>query len=98
VTARTTAPLTAVLDAFAADATSVDDLARRTGLARTVVEAAVHHLVRLGYLQSEAISAGCPTSGCGACPAGRDDRPGCGAFTGPGGSAGLVALSLTRRA
>lgn len=91
-------PLTAVLDAFAGGATSLDDVATRTGLARTVVEAGVEQLVQLGYLRAESISAGCPTGGCGSCPSGSGDSPGCGAFTPrtESGNRTLVALTLTR--
>lgn len=92
-------PLSAILEAFASDATSLDDIAASTGLARTVVEAGVEQLVRLGYLAEESISAGCPTTGCGSCPSGHGDSPGCGAFRSPStpGTPTLVALTLTRR-
>lgn len=99
MTTATASPLTAILDAFGAGATSLDDIALRTGLARTVVEAGVEQLVQLGYLRAESISAGCPSGGCGSCPSGHGDSPGCGAFTRRTEPAGrtLVALTLTRR-
>lgn len=92
-------PLSAVLSAFAAGARSIDEVARRTGLSRQVVDAAVEHLVRTGAIEARELAIGCPDSGCGSCASGRaDGSPGCGA---PGPSTTrsgpvLVTLSLRR--
>ncbi len=92
-------PVSAVLAAFESGSGSLDDVTRRTGLGRDVVDAAVAHLVRVGRLDAKELAVGCPPSGCGACASGRDDgSAGCGA-EGPGaGRRGpvLVALSVRR--
>jgi hypothetical protein len=91
-------PLRAVLDAFAAGATSLTDVARRTGLDRDVVDAAVDHLVRMGRLSAGTLSTGCPDGGCGSCASGEDGEAACGS-TGPSAARQgpvLVTLSLTR--
>lgn len=92
-------PLRAVLTAFEGDVHSLDDIARRTGLSRDVVSAAVDHLVRAGRIEARTLAVGCPDGGCGSCASGTSaGEPGCGApepgrsRTGPV----LVALSLRR--
>lgn len=93
-------PLTAILDAMAAGAGSLDDLSRRTGLERDTVEAGLDQLVRLGRVDAKELAMGCPDGGCGSCASGHDDgTSGCGS-TGPSRRrAGpvLVALTLRRR-
>ncbi len=96
-------PLRRVLSAFEAGAVGVEDLARRTGLSRDVVEGAVEHLVRLGRIEARALSLGCPSGGCGTCASGRPDgSAGCGscrpARTAGRGGPVLVALRLRRPA
>lgn len=61
-------PLTLVLDAVAAGGVTLADIEARTGLPRDVVRTGVDHLVRLGRLEAEEFSVGCPSGGCGSCP------------------------------
>jgi hypothetical protein len=91
-------PLRDVLGAVEAGAPTLDDVARRTGMAPDAVRAAVDHLVRMGRLGADRLTVGCADGGCGACPSGVDGAPGCGA-PGPSSSGGpvLVALTLRRR-
>lgn len=65
------APLTAVLGAMRAGADTLDDVGRRTHLAPDTVRAAVEHLRRIGVVEAEEIVGGCPSGGCGVCPAAR---------------------------
>ena len=90
-----TSPLRAVLAELDAGAPTLDEVARRTGLPRDVVGAAVDHLVRLGRVTSSALSTACPDDGCGTCPAGSA----CDAHGAPapaGRRPVLVALSVRR--
>lgn len=90
-------PLTTVADAIAAGAQSRRDLADRTGLDPSVVDAAIDHLIRLGRISTEQLGSGCPDTGCGSCASGKSDgTAGCGA-TGPANARGPVLLQLTRR-
>lgn len=93
-------PLRSVLDAFGAGATTLQDVAARTGLDPAVVRAAVEHLVRAGYLEARELTVGCPAGGCGSCASGHGDGPGCGAAAPSSLRPGpvLVALSPTPRA
>lgn len=84
-------PLTRVLAAFADGAGTLRDVAAVTGLAPDVVAASVDHLVRLGRLRAEEVSAGCPTGGCGTCPVA---AAGCASASGRRGA--LTALTLAR--
>jgi bacterioferritin-associated ferredoxin len=100
VSATTTGgPLRQVLAAFAAGVHSVDELTRRTGLSRDVVDASIDHLVRTGRIEAKELTIGCPDGGCGNCASGTSEgTAGCGA---PGPSAArsgpvLVTLSLRR--
>jgi len=92
-------PLTRVLDAFGAGAASLAEVEAATGLSADVVSASVDHLVRLGRVDAELLSMGCPTGGCGTCASGTTEgAAGCGA---PGPSLrrrgpALVALTLRR--
>lgn len=92
-------PLRAVLSAFEDGATTLADVSTRTGLPRDVVDAGVEHLVRLGRLSSERITAGCPDGACGSCASGSDGAPGCGASAPSTSRSGpvLVAVTLRRR-
>ena len=86
-------PLRAVLAELDAGAPTLDEVARRTGLRRDVVAAAVDHLVRLGRVTSSTLTSACPDTGCGVCPAG----DGCGARGTPAPSGRrptLIALSI----
>jgi hypothetical protein len=91
----TSTPLRAVLDELTAGAPTLDEVARRTGLGRDVVEAAVDHLVRLGRVSSSTLSTGCADVGCGGCGA-SSSCPSVG-MPAPGGRRPvLVALSVRR--
>ena len=88
-------PLRAVLAELDAGAPTLDEVARRTGLDRDVVAAAVEQLVRLRRVTASALSTSCPDGGCGPCPAGS----GCDARGAPAPSGRrpvLVALSVRR--
>jgi hypothetical protein len=92
-------PLRAVLAEIVAGAPTLDHVARRTGLGRDVVSAAVEHLVRLGRVDAEALSGHCPRDGCGGC-GGCGVPSCCGAVGMPvvaGGRPVLVALRVSRR-
>jgi hypothetical protein len=69
VTAASASPLRAVLAELSAGAHTLDDVARRTGLDRDLVHAAVEHLVRLRRVDASTLATTCPDSGCGTCPA-----------------------------
>jgi hypothetical protein len=97
----TASPLRAVLDALQDGAHSRAELAHRTGLRSDTVDAALEHLVRMGRLDVGELSTGCPSGGCGSCPSGVDDAPGCGAAapsaTPSAAAGGPVLLQLTLR-
>ncbi len=59
--------LTGVLDAFHDGVRSPEDVARRTGIRRDLVEAAIDHLVETGKLVAEPLASGCPPDVCGGC-------------------------------
>jgi hypothetical protein len=56
-----------VLAELTAGAHTLDDVARRTGLDRDLVHAAVDQLVRLGRVDASTLATACPDSGCGSC-------------------------------
>jgi len=95
-------PLTAVLTAFGSGASSLAEVAHRTGLDRDVVDASVEHLIRIGMIQASTLSSGCPDGGCGSCASGAGDAeapvPGCGSAGSTAERRGpvLVALTLAR--
>ena len=90
-------PLTLVAQAIGDGVGTRADIARTTGLTPDVVDAAIAHLERTGFLVAEQLSAGCPDGGCGTCPSGKaDGSAGCGA-SGIGTARGPVLLKLTRR-
>lgn len=74
----TLSPTRSVLAHIEQGATSIGEIAGRTGLDRGVVDMAVQRLVTRGYLTAEPLAGGCPDGGCMTCPAGDGDRPGCG--------------------
>jgi hypothetical protein len=87
-------PLRAVLAELTAGAPSLDEVARRTGLDRDVVRAAVDQLVRLGRVRADTLSTSCPDTGCGGCAASS-----CGSRGAPAPSGRrpvLVSLSVRR--
>lgn len=86
-------PLTQVLNALTAGVWSLAEVSRRTGLPADVVQASVDHLVRMGKLQADELTAGCPTGGCSSCPSSTADGGRCG--TGALGR-GPVLLTLGR--
>lgn len=91
-----TSPLRSVLDAFSADATSLADVQRVTGLRADVVESAVEQLVRLGRLDRERVGAGCTTGGCGGCGSSPDEGGSCGSARPAAAGPVLVSLSVRR--
>ena len=98
-TQRQVRPLTAVLQAFAEGASSLDEISLRTALARDVVQASVEHLTRMGRIEAKELSMGCPSGGCGGCASGHaDGSSGCGADGPSVDRRGpvLVQLSLRR--
>ena len=93
------APATDVLRAFEQGAGSLHEAATMTGHSLDLVSAVVDELVRLGRLDAQVISSGCPSSGCGTCASGVDGSPGCGAEQASTQRRGpvLIALSVRRR-
>lgn len=85
-------PMRAVLAEFRAGATSLSDVAHRTGLDRDLVGAVVDRLVTLGYLHREELHSGCPPQGCGGCAQADVAANPC--ATGPRHSPGPVLLTL----
>lgn len=86
-------PLTRVHEALTGGARSRGEIAQRTGLDATVVDACFDHLLRMGRLTTETLSSGCPSGGCGSCPSAQD-ATGCGR---PEASRGPVLITLARR-
>lgn len=80
-------PLSAVMAEIRGGALGRDDIVRRTGLARTTVDAVLERLEAMGQLTREELNSACPTGGCGACPS----NGACSIQQGP------VALVLGRR-
>lgn len=94
---RTPGPLRRVVAALEAGADTRGRLELATGLDRDVVDSALDHLERLGWVRSEPLASGCPGSGCGPCPSARPDGPaGCGALT-RSGTRGPVVVTLVGR-
>lgn len=92
---ETPSPTRQVLAQLERGATSLHDVAQRTGLDSGVVDLAVERLVAAGYLTAQRLAAGCPDGGCSACPSGLSGRPGCGTTNGAT-QTGPVLLSLGR--
>ena len=94
----TVRPLVAVLDAFGRGASSIDEIAVRTGMPRDVVVASVDHLRRMGRIEAREMVAGCPGGGCGSCAfAHGDGTPGCGASASSPERRGPVLVQLSLR-
>ena len=91
-----TGPLSAVLAAFEAGATSLPEVQERTGLSADLVRAGVDHLVRIGRLQAQELAQGCPSGGCGTCASATlAGEPGCGAGAPGPRRTGPVPVALT---
>ncbi|WP_420174733.1 FeoC-like transcriptional regulator [Luteococcus sp. OSA5] len=92
-------PLSAVLQAFEQGASTLEEIAQRTGLGRDVVQTSVDHLRRMGRIEARELAMGCPSGGCGSCASGTaDGDAGCGS-SGPSTQRRgpvLVQLSLPR--
>ncbi|WP_235840552.1 FeoC-like transcriptional regulator [Corynebacterium liangguodongii] len=56
-----------VMEAIRGGALGREDIARRTGLERTTVDAVIERLEAMGQLTRERLGASCPTTGCGSC-------------------------------
>lgn len=90
-------PLSLVSQAIADGARSRADIAARTSLDPSVVDASLDHLILMGRISTEQLGSGCPDDGCGGCASGKaDGSAGCGS-SGPANSRGPVLLKLTRR-
>lgn len=90
-------PLQRVLAAFDAGASTLDDIARRTGLRRDLVDMAVDQLRRTGHIEAAELTIGCPSGGCGTCASGHaDGSSGCGSAPSLGRQ-GPVLVQLSRR-
>ena len=95
-------PLTRIIEAFGQGVTTVDDLARQTGMPLEIARASVEHLVRMGRIEARELALGCPSSGCGGCASALGDgTPGCGLpepmlphAKRAGSARGLVTLKL----
>ena len=60
-------PLSVVLAAVEAGATTRGAIADRTGLDPDVVDGAVDHLLRLGRIATPTLRTACPDGGCAGC-------------------------------
>ena len=80
-------PMSAVMAAINDGALGRDDIARRTRLERTTVDAVIERLEAMGQLRREGLNSACPTDGCGTC----SSNGACSIQKGP------VALVLSRR-
>ena len=91
-------PLTQVLDAVTAGASTRPEIAARTGLAADVVDAAVEHLLRVGRISSPTLRTACPDGGCAGC--GSVTGSGCAPTTGstPAGPGPVPVTVRTRSA
>ena len=91
-------PLRAVMTAFSDGASSLDDIAQRTGLDRDVVQASVDHQRRMGRIDAKELSMGCPGGGCGSCASGHSDgSAGCGSDGPSAARRGPVLVQLSLR-
>lgn len=89
-------PLAAVRGAIAEGEASRAEIAARTGLSRSTVDAAIAHLERTGALRRERMASSCPSGGCSGCAHATADGAAC-SSGGAGHQRGPVALVLTRR-
>ena len=62
-------PLQRVMDAIENGARGRTRIVQATGLSPDLVDMALEQLERLGMLSREEIGSGCPSGGCGSCPA-----------------------------
>lgn len=86
----TVGPLRKVSDAIDAGAVTVTEIGRTTGLSSDLVRAALDHLLRMGALRAEELTAGCPPSGCTTCASAAPATGTCGS--------GQVLITLSRPA
>lgn len=87
-------PLSQVFHAIVEGAKSRVEIAEATHLDPEVVDASLDHLIRMGRLDTEQLSSGCPDEGCGTCSSGRaDGTAGCGA-AGPANARGPVMITV----
>lgn len=94
----TAAPLAAVRGAIAAGRSSRAEIAERTGLSRSTVDAAIDHLERTGMLRRERMATSCASGGCSGCDHAAAMGGACSAApTSPDGERGPVALVLVDR-
>lgn len=93
----TPGPGAAVVAAVEAGESTRSGIARRTGLDPQLVDVVIEQLQRMGRLEAQQLSAGCPSGGCracdDACPTG-GDASGPAPRTGPPGA----TRDTTRRA
>jgi hypothetical protein len=92
-------PVTAVRDAIAAGATSRPDIARRTGLTVSTVDATIDFLERSGRLRRERLASSCPGGSCACCSLAHPDahgEPCCDLHKGPERGPIALVLSPTR--
>lgn len=69
-------PLADVRDAIAAGALSRSDIAQRTGLSQSTVDAAIEFLERTGRLRRERLASSCAAGSCAACALAHPDADG----------------------
>ncbi len=91
----TLSPSRSVLTLIEEGASSIGEIARRSGLDRGVVDMAVSRLVAQGYLQAAPLTTTCPDGGCSACPSGDGNSPGCGGT--PASGPVVITLGPVRR-
>ncbi|WP_288832989.1 FeoC-like transcriptional regulator [uncultured Corynebacterium sp.] len=80
-------PMSAVMNEIRAGATGRADIAQRTGLTRSTVDAVIERLEAMGKLRREGLNSSCAAGGCGSC----SSNGACSIQQGP------VALVLGRR-
>lgn len=80
-------PMSAVMNEIRAGATGRADIAQRTGLTRSTVDAVIERLEAMGQLRREGLNSSCAAGGCGSC----SSNGACSIQQGP------VALVLGRR-
>jgi O-acetyl-ADP-ribose deacetylase (regulator of RNase III) len=91
---QTAGPLRAVLDAVRGGAGWPAAVEAATGLEKDVVRTALEHLQRMGRVDIETVSFGCPTGGCGTCPVVGADGRACKTATNSAGPRGLTFVIL----
>jgi hypothetical protein len=86
-------PSARVLAAIQAGSPTIPAIAQQAGLDPGVARLVVDRLVAGGHLRRDRLSAGCPTTGCGACPTAR----GTGGGDARAGTTCPVVLAISRR-